>query len=99
MALIKCPECGKMISDQASSCPECGYPVSKEKECVVEKNFSVFCIDWTNGMQMLSVEVKASDAEDAKKEALAYLKKNGHPNATIAPELPGSGIPIVQEIH
>lgn len=44
MALIKCPECGKMISDQASNCPECGYPVSKNKECAVEKTFSVFCI-------------------------------------------------------
>ena len=55
MALIKCPECGKMISDQASNCPECGYPVSKNKECAVEKTFSVFCIDWTNGMQMLNV--------------------------------------------
>lgn len=27
MALIKCPECGKEISDKASSCPSCGYPI------------------------------------------------------------------------
>lgn len=26
MALIKCSECGKDISDQASSCPSCGHP-------------------------------------------------------------------------
>ena len=25
MALIKCPECGKQMSDMASSCPNCGY--------------------------------------------------------------------------
>ncbi len=25
MALIKCPECGGQISDQAASCPHCGY--------------------------------------------------------------------------
>lgn len=25
MALIKCSECGKKISDTASSCPNCGY--------------------------------------------------------------------------
>ena len=25
MALIKCPECDKKMSDQASSCPHCGY--------------------------------------------------------------------------
>lgn len=27
MALIKCPECGKEISDKAESCPNCGYPI------------------------------------------------------------------------
>lgn len=25
MALIKCPECSKEISDKAASCPHCGY--------------------------------------------------------------------------
>ncbi|MBO5023092.1 MAG: zinc ribbon domain-containing protein [Clostridia bacterium] len=29
MALIKCPECNKEISDKAGSCPNCGYPISK----------------------------------------------------------------------
>ena len=29
MALIKCPECGKEISDKATICPNCGYPVSE----------------------------------------------------------------------
>lgn len=27
MALIKCPECGKEISDKAVSCPQCGCPI------------------------------------------------------------------------
>ena len=27
MALIKCPECGKEISDKAGKCPHCGYPI------------------------------------------------------------------------
>lgn len=31
MALIKCPECGKEISDKASSCPSCGYPINNIK--------------------------------------------------------------------
>lgn len=29
MALIKCPECGKEISDKASACPNCGCPLSE----------------------------------------------------------------------
>ena len=28
MALIKCPECGKEISDKATNCIHCGYPLS-----------------------------------------------------------------------
>ena len=27
MAMIECPECGRMVSDEATTCPECGYPV------------------------------------------------------------------------
>lgn len=29
MALIKCPECSKEISDKASACPNCGCPLSE----------------------------------------------------------------------
>ena len=29
MALIKCSECGKTVSDMAASCPNCGYPIAK----------------------------------------------------------------------
>lgn len=30
MALIKCPECGREVSDKALSCPNCGYPFSQD---------------------------------------------------------------------
>ena len=32
MALIKCPECGKEISDQADRCIHCGYPLRFTKK-------------------------------------------------------------------
>lgn len=32
MALIKCPGCGKAISDKADNCPNCGYPVKEDSE-------------------------------------------------------------------
>ena len=32
MALIRCPECGREISDQADACPGCGYPIRKKSE-------------------------------------------------------------------
>ncbi len=31
MALIKCMECCKEISDKAQTCPNCGFPLSEEK--------------------------------------------------------------------
>lgn len=34
MALIKCPECGKEISDKAKSCPGCGCPISSSTKIV-----------------------------------------------------------------
>lgn len=33
MALINCNECGKEISDKATSCPHCGAPVGRFKYC------------------------------------------------------------------
>lgn len=30
MALIKCPECKRKISDQCETCPQCGYPVKQK---------------------------------------------------------------------
>lgn len=32
MALIKCNECGQMISDRATKCPKCGCPITKESK-------------------------------------------------------------------
>lgn len=35
MALIKCDECGKEVSEKAASCPNCGNPISKKEESKV----------------------------------------------------------------
>lgn len=40
MALIKCPECGKEVSDKAKTCPNCGYPIN---EYVAKKNDKLIC--------------------------------------------------------
>lgn len=31
MALVKCNECGKSISNKAAKCPSCGYPLRKKR--------------------------------------------------------------------
>ena len=33
MALIKCSECGRMVSDKATACPHCGCPVKRQLVC------------------------------------------------------------------
>ena len=38
MALIKCPECGREISDRAVSCPHCGFPISANTSFDDEEN-------------------------------------------------------------
>lgn len=60
MALIKCPECGKEISDKAGECPNCGYPLEDmrvEKEEVAEE-ISVEAVD--NDISKEVVEEKTS---------------------------------------
>lgn len=32
MALIKCPECSKEVSDKAKTCPHCGYPLTNNEK-------------------------------------------------------------------
>lgn len=41
MALIKCPECGKEVSDRALSCPSCGFPLIKNDKICPECNTMV----------------------------------------------------------
>lgn len=41
MALIKCPECGKEISDKAASCPNCGCPVHVEDNAPEAKDGNI----------------------------------------------------------
>lgn len=37
--LIKCPECGKQVSDKATSCPECGCPLNESKPILIKKDY------------------------------------------------------------
>lgn len=42
MALIKCNECGKEISDKAKTCPNCGCPVNKNQSKASAKKNNYF---------------------------------------------------------
>lgn len=66
MALIKCPECGKMISDKAQFCVECGYPVYLMFEESSEQGY--YEIDETN-MTQEEFEKLKQKAENGDVEA------------------------------
>lgn len=44
MSLIKCPECGKEVSDKASACPNCGYRISHLEKSSTLKKYAKICI-------------------------------------------------------
>ena len=54
MTLIKCPECGKEISDNANKCPNCGNPMYVKKEtfsawnsqCSNLRNINIISNNW-----------------------------------------------------
>ena len=54
MALIKCPECGKEISDTAKSCPNCGYTIHNKK------SFLQFLSDGTNCIISIVINIVLS---------------------------------------
>lgn len=79
MALIKCPECGKEISDKASACIHCGYPLQKLPESI-ESNISYKVVIPTyNGASPTKIpaigivrEITGMDIAEAK----AFVEQN-----------------------
>lgn len=41
MALVKCSECGKEVSDKAEFCPNCGFPIKQNLMPTIPKNLNV----------------------------------------------------------
>lgn len=64
MALMKCPECGKEISEYTNDCPHCGYPVSRCR-CgiyVTELN-KTDSFSYTNVAKVMGEWAVSTDAE------------------------------------
>lgn len=82
MALIKCSECGKEISDKADICPHCGYPINnirnknnlinKKKKYVIGLIFlvTIFIV----GILILLLTTKS--LRQYQKAKVAYENKN-----------------------
>ena len=62
MALMKCPECGKEISDQAKACIFCGYPIPKVKPFAPNNNVEQATVIADIEDQMNSAETPSHEA-------------------------------------
>lgn len=63
------------------------------------KNYSVLCFGSPgNPMTITSVEVSAENPEDAKTLAVELMKRMGHPDAIVAPDLGNPSAPVVMEL-
>lgn len=63
MAMIKCPECGKELSDKASACPNCGCPIEDIKRQIEEKETEA------------AEKIKEKEAEKKAKQIAFETKK------------------------
>lgn len=82
MALIKCPECGKEMSDTLNSCPHCGYVFNKKNSNKTKKKYIIgipiilcvliiisICIFFLlpNSTKSFLAKIDSQDIESAKK--------------------------------
>lgn len=84
MALIKCPECRKEISDQSDICVNCGYPINNRNMCIVngvKYNLS-FLLDDSEYMEKLIKFVQITDCYfgDSSDEITKIIESNSIPS-------------------
>lgn len=89
MALIKCPECGKEISDKAASCPNCGAVVKKkfcqhcgesiDSDCVVCPKCGKQVGDFGRNDRNIVINNSSSASASASASATVYANMRGKP--------------------
>ena len=80
MALIKCSECGKEISDQATACVHCGCPVSKSNSEQKQIDFNETFGDLFGGAKIRTV--KTSNEQKNSNDVNATARTSGNDSLT-----------------
>jgi primosomal protein N' len=75
MALIECPECGKMISDCAEQCPNCGCPKSDIMKLIFERKRDIL---QKQGQLASVLRLEQEERERLEKERLEEIKNKSH---------------------
>lgn len=63
MALIKCPECGKEISDKSKTCICCGYPLIQNEENKGKLIIKAQTQQWEFTVRQLTFDILTMDGE------------------------------------
>lgn len=64
MALVKCPDCGKLVSDRAAICPVCGCPADFFENAAEEEASNTDA----GAMQVVDTKTDTAEAESEKEE-------------------------------
>lgn len=85
MAMIKCPECGKDVSDLAKSCPNCGCPIEAlSPSGEVRIKFSPLrAPDGFNGNQKVSLMSNGKVLWEGRSGEVAELHFDGPTSVTV----------------
>jgi len=73
VALIKCSECGKEISDQAPSCPGCGAPTAKLTPLPTKEKRKTSPIAWAAAVAIIVGLLWYSQSREYKEQSLPAL--------------------------
>lgn len=94
LMLIKCPECGKEISDKSKQCIHCGYPLEENKK---DENNST--LTKVNGDLYSTPEEISNEREELLKKRKQKLQEiDAKKPKTYSPKCPTCGSPNIEKI-
>lgn len=83
MSMMKCPECGKEISDSAKTCPNCGHPIKQKKSkliivLAVIMGFIALVVLASGIKDLLSARQEVAQAENIPMLGNYYMGMSGY---------------------
>ncbi len=97
MALLKCPECGKEVSEYADACPNCGCPMSKIQELLAEESDPAQDQPPTGGYSFINNESSPTVQQTAQTQGYAANNQEERPQVNI-PRCPTCGSTNIEKI-